>query len=95
MIYERSDSGRVLCDLCGEQIGVYEPVVYLAGPFFKRTYRAAEPAIDDIADGTVLHASCYDVRGACPPTAGELPIPGGCHTRSPGASRSGDISRGT
>lgn len=50
---------RVLCILCGEPIGVYEPAVFVAGPVVERTSRAAKPGIEELTEYRSFHHSCY------------------------------------
>lgn len=52
--------GFVLCPLCGERIGVYEPMIVITPYGARRTSRAREalpptPAI-------LLHAGCYGIE---------------------------------
>jgi hypothetical protein len=57
---EKADHEWVLCALCGEPIGVYEPAVFVAGPVVTRTSRAARPGIEEITDYRSFHHACYE-----------------------------------
>ena len=46
------------CPVCDDIIGVYEPLVHLAGDFATRSSRAAEPEI--CSNGQCFHLSCYE-----------------------------------
>jgi hypothetical protein len=46
------------CPVCDDIIGVYEPLVHLAGDFAMRSSRAAEPEI--CSNGQCFHLSCYE-----------------------------------
>lgn len=48
------------CDRCGDVIGVYDPLVHVAGETARRTSRAAEPDVVTIA-GRVYHDECYQL----------------------------------
>lgn len=54
-----ADCERVLCVVCREPIGVYEPAVFVAGPVVKLTSRAAKPGIEEITDCRAYHHACY------------------------------------
>jgi len=47
------------CARCEDVIGVYEPLVKVAGDMAYRTSRAAEPTIA-AEDGLLYHGHCYD-----------------------------------
>lgn len=49
-----------LCARCGDVIGVYDPLVHVAGERARRTSRAAEPEILNVA-GRIYHDACYQV----------------------------------
>jgi hypothetical protein len=46
------------CAACGDVIGVYEPVVHVAGRLVRETSRAAEPDAC-LAGAVCYHAACY------------------------------------
>lgn len=48
------------CHRCGDVIGVYDPLVHLAGQTARRTSRAAEPDIAHAA-GRIYHDACYQL----------------------------------
>ena len=54
------ESAHVLprCERCGDVIGVYDPLVHVAGEATHRTSRAAEPEIHNVA-GRIYHDECY------------------------------------
>lgn len=49
--------GAVLCPVCGDAIGVYEPMIVITGGGARRTSRAREPSLTQ-DDGILVHASC-------------------------------------
>jgi hypothetical protein len=51
---------RLRCRHCGQVIGVYEPLVSVAGGEPYETSRAAEPEVARGA-GPWYHAACYDL----------------------------------
>ncbi|MFI5004164.1 MAG: hypothetical protein ACHQE6_04040 [Solirubrobacterales bacterium] len=58
-------NGRLRCRLCGDVIGVYEPLVMLLGGHPLRTSLAAEPSLAG-AVGDAYHGGCYDAGNAEP-----------------------------
>lgn len=46
------------CARCGDVIGVYDPLVHVAGETARGTSRAAEPDIATLA-GRIYHDECY------------------------------------
>ena len=54
---------RLRCAECVDVIGVYEPLVHLAGNVATHTSRAAEPGISD-ETGRVYHLACYEALEA-------------------------------
>ncbi len=48
------------CEWCGDVIGVYDPLVHVAGQTARRTSRAAEPDVADF-DGRIYHDACYQL----------------------------------
>ena len=48
------------CERCGDVIGVYDPLVHVAGETARRTSRAAEPDIADVP-GRIYHDACYQL----------------------------------
>lgn len=53
--------GFVICPLCGDRIGVYEPTIVITRYGARRTARAAEPALAE-GDSILLHDSCYGIE---------------------------------
>jgi hypothetical protein len=47
------------CLVCGEVIGVYEPLVQVFADGVRESSRAAEPALSGGAGGSLYHAACY------------------------------------
>ena len=47
------------CALCGEPLGIYEPLVELDGEKIIRTSRAARPDLPCVADSS-FHARCFE-----------------------------------
>ncbi len=47
------------CAICGEVIGVYEPLVHVSDETVCRTSRAAEPDVGT-RPGRVFHDACYE-----------------------------------
>jgi hypothetical protein len=47
-----------MCARCGDVIGVYDPLVHVSGERARRTSRAAEPEILNVA-GRIYHEECY------------------------------------
>ncbi len=50
--------GIQVCPLCGERIGVYEPVVVLSANPPRRTSLAREPVVRD-EEAVLVHADCH------------------------------------
>jgi hypothetical protein len=50
----------VNCVLCGDRIGVYEPLVVLGKDFAQETSQAAEPGA--ASRGACFHRSCWERR---------------------------------
>lgn len=48
------------CNRCGGVIGVYDPLVHVTGESARRTSRAAEPEILNVA-GRIYHDECYQL----------------------------------
>lgn len=48
------------CALCGEPLGVYEPLVEVDGERIRRTSRAAAPDLCCGESGSCYHASCFE-----------------------------------
>jgi hypothetical protein len=48
------------CEICGEPVGVYEPLVKVDGERVCRTSRAAAPDLSWGEDGACYHARCFD-----------------------------------
>ena len=54
-------NGFVLCPLCGDRIGVYEPMVTITPYGARGTSRAREPLLPQTG-AIVLHRSCYGIE---------------------------------
>jgi hypothetical protein len=54
----------LLCTLCRDRIGVYEPAVWIVGSQVLRTSRAAHPHLAATSGGSVFHAGCFDASEA-------------------------------
>lgn len=54
-----SPESVVRCALCGEPLGVYEPLVEVNGSEIARTSRAARPDLPAAAAGSSFHAACF------------------------------------
>ncbi len=50
---------RFLCEVCGDVIGVYEPLVMRTIENERTTSRAAEPELH-ARDGAYFHRECHD-----------------------------------
>ncbi len=50
---------RLLCEVCGDLIGVYEPLVMRTTESERATSRAAEPELR-ARDGVYFHRECHD-----------------------------------
>jgi hypothetical protein len=50
---------RFLCEICGDVIGVYEPLVMRTIESERATSRAAEPELR-ARDGAYFHRTCHD-----------------------------------
>jgi hypothetical protein len=48
------------CELCGEVIGVYEPLIYVHANGVHESSRAASPGLSAGASGSLYHAACYE-----------------------------------
>jgi hypothetical protein len=55
------------CELCGEVIGVYEPLINVHADGVLESSRAADPSLSAGTTGLLYHASCYE-----PPTSSEV-----------------------
>jgi hypothetical protein len=53
--------GFTLCPLCGERIGVYEPMIVITPYGARRTSRAREPALPQ-SGAILLHNDCYGIE---------------------------------
>ncbi len=49
------------CELCGEVIGVYEPLIAIRDGQARETARSAEPEVADSAS-SCYHRTCYAPR---------------------------------
>jgi hypothetical protein len=54
--------GAPLCEVCGEPLGVYEPLVEVRGERIRRTSRAAAPDLLCGHGASCYHARCFDQR---------------------------------
>ena len=64
-----SAAGKVLCDLCGKIIGVYEPMVVLVNGELHETSRAAG-AVTGLQVAERYHRACHAERlSPSPPAA--------------------------
>jgi hypothetical protein len=54
---------RLRCRLCGDVIGVYEPLVHVLDDAARHTSRAADPGLYR-AGGAHYHVDCYDRLGS-------------------------------
>lgn len=55
------------CAICGDRLGVYEPIVYLAEQGAVCTSIAANPALAEpvgIGAGSLFHAACHALRSS-------------------------------
>lgn len=52
-------TGRFVCEVCGDVIGVYEPLVMRTGEIERMTSRAAELELQ-ARDGGYFHRECHD-----------------------------------
>ena len=55
------DVGRLICAVCGDRIGVYEPFLYVQpnGSLISSSFRAIQDGRDRLHPGAVLlHGSC-------------------------------------
>lgn len=50
--------GFVVCRLCGDRIGVYEPMIVITPYGARRTSRAREPTLPQ-SGSILLHDGCY------------------------------------
>jgi hypothetical protein len=48
------------CQLCGEVIGVYEPLINLLAGGARESSRAADPGLSAATGGSLYHAACYE-----------------------------------
>lgn len=55
------DHGSVVCPLCGDRIGVYEPMIVITPYGARRTSRAREPLLPR-TDRILLHDACYGIE---------------------------------
>jgi hypothetical protein len=49
---------RILCEGCGDVIGMYEPLVLCTAQGARVTSRAAEPGLQG-SDGSLYHRDCH------------------------------------
>ena len=55
------EHGFVLCALCGDRIGVYEPMIVITPYGARRTSRAREPLLPQ-SGAILLHDGCYGIE---------------------------------
>jgi hypothetical protein len=48
------------CELCGEVIGVYKPLIIVRGSGERESSRAADPGLTSGASELLYHAACYE-----------------------------------
>jgi hypothetical protein len=48
------------CELCGDVIGVYEPLIYVHANGVHKSSRAADPNLEAAGSGSLYHAACYE-----------------------------------
>jgi hypothetical protein len=53
--------GFVFCPLCGERIGVYEPMIVITPYGARATSRVREPLLAD-SGAILLHGGCYGIE---------------------------------
>jgi len=70
-------SHRLFCPLCGDVIGVYEPVMVVGGGTARTSSRAREPLVGSDED-VVLHRACGLDLGIWAPDAGASTSAGPC-----------------
>jgi hypothetical protein len=54
---------RLLCEGCGQVIGVYEPLVHVVGGIAHKTSRAADPYLTQSQADAYFHLACMDLGG--------------------------------
>ncbi len=47
------------CELCGEVIGVYEPLIHVHASGVHQSSRAADPGLSAGESGSLYHTACY------------------------------------
>jgi hypothetical protein len=57
---QQSAGGPPRCPICGEPLGMYEPIVDVDGDRVRRTSRAAEPDLSCGGAGSCYHARCFE-----------------------------------
>jgi hypothetical protein len=69
--YQQRAVPRRDCLICGERLGVYEPLVHLTSGVPRLTSLAAEPWVEETGDD-LFHAACFGELGGLPgpPAAG-------------------------
>jgi hypothetical protein len=60
---ESPGDDRLRCLLCGDVIGVYEPLIHVLDDAARHTSRAADPELYR-AGGSHYHVDCYDSLGS-------------------------------
>ncbi|HSC02815.1 MAG TPA: hypothetical protein VLC49_05830 [Solirubrobacteraceae bacterium] len=53
--------GFALCPLCGDRIGVYEPMIVITPYGARRTSSACEPTLPQ-SGAILLHEACYGIE---------------------------------
>ena len=54
-------TGTLRCQLCGDVIGMYEPLILLTNHAVRETSRTAEPGLAATA-GDHYHSECYSAK---------------------------------
>jgi hypothetical protein len=57
---EQSTHTGPRCELCGDVIGVYEPLIHAHGNGVRASSRAADPSLSVGTSGSLYHAACYE-----------------------------------
>ena len=59
----RTAALRPGCSLCGQQLGVYEPAIFVVDGVPHRSSRAAGAELAAAAE-LIYHPACYELRGS-------------------------------
>jgi hypothetical protein len=60
MLAGETESAPPRCEWCGDVIGVYDPLVHVAGQTARRTSRTVEPDVAALG-GRIYHDVCYQL----------------------------------